>query len=451
LHFKVLTLNLSSFRLGVRCVQTAADIHTCYCISYQTLISDRRVDLYHIDGLEMIMSGGRDMWTQIGHMASGALLMLLFQQLFTSLTDYRTNSANLTYSAMDFPLHASRPKAGGLVSKFTSSPDYDQSNESMWKLELYSRLDRVQDKCGLLCELNDPELFKPYQLSVPEWPHWKLIHLPDWDTSQCTTFMTMVEADASDGKFPKKIPDELYPFFSMNGTVSMSYYRKDGDVLKRNYLDARTVPWSGELVDGLILKAIDGTLIGYTTDSAKIIRSMLATLPIAGARVLVIGSQSPWLEAICLSLGASEVTTLEYTEIKSDHPKVKALTPSALRMQYASGGLQPFDIIATHSSIEHSGLGRYRDALNPWGDLLATARAWCLTKPGGYMYLGLPSGSDGIQYNAGRTYGVIRWPLITSNWKPVQFTVVLNETEFKPWPLQRGVGGGHGMLFQKPF
>ena len=35
-----------------------------------------------------------------------------------------------------------------------------------------------------------------------------------------------------------------------------------------------------------------------------------------------------------------------------------------------------FDAVVSFSSIEHSGLGRYGDALNPWGDLIAAAQAW---------------------------------------------------------------------------
>ena len=30
--------------------------------------------------------------------------------------------------------------------------------------------------------------------------------------------------------------------------------------------------------------------------------------------------------------------------------------------------------------------------LNPWGDLIVMARAWCLVKPGGKALVGVPSG-----------------------------------------------------------
>lgn len=53
-----------------------------------------------------------------------------------------------------------------------------------------------------------------------------------------------------------------------------------------------------------------------------------------------------------------------------------------------------FDLVVTFSSVEHSGLGRYGDALNPWGDLIAMAKAWCITKTGGKALVGVPTGKD---------------------------------------------------------
>ena len=43
---------------------------------------------------------------------------------------------------------------------------------------------------------------------------------------------------------------------------------------------------------------------------------------VIGKNVLVIGSETPWVEAIFLSVGANHVTTLEYNKIISTHPQV---------------------------------------------------------------------------------------------------------------------------------
>merc|ERR1712187_872090 len=108
---------------------------------------------------------------------------------------------------------------------------------------------------------------------------------------------------------------------------------------------------------------------------------------------------------------------LEYRAIISEHPKIETYTPDLFRQKYKDGNLEEFDGVVTHSSLEHSGLGRYGDALNPWGDILAVARAWCVTKPGGFMWLGVPIGRDLVLYNWHRMYGKYRWSLLMTNWK----------------------------------
>jgi len=42
-----------------------------------------------------------------------------------------------------------------------------------------------------------------------------------------------------------------------------------------------------------------------------------------GKTCLVIGSQTPWIESMLLSLGAEKVTTFDYIQITSEHPQVK--------------------------------------------------------------------------------------------------------------------------------
>ena len=49
---------------------------------------------------------------------------------------------------------------------------------------------------------------------------------------------------------------------------------------------------------------------------------------IVGKKALVIGSETPWVEAILLALGAEHVTTLEYNRIISTHPQVLSFLSS---------------------------------------------------------------------------------------------------------------------------
>lgn len=177
---------------------------------------------------------------------------------------------------------------------------------------------------------------------------------------------------------------------------------------------------------------LEGT---YGTGETNMLVEALGHLKIEGASVLVIGSEKPWIEACALSFGASEVTTLEYGGIQSTHPRVSTLTPEQMRLS-APTFLNRFDAVITYSSVEHSGLGRYGDALNPWGDRQAMARAWCMTKPGGRLAVGLPHNDiDTIHYNAHREYGAIQLPHLLANWKQIWMTE--GETYQKIWVCEK--------------
>ena len=68
------------------------------------------------------------------------------------------------------------------------------------------------------------------------------------------------------------------------------------------------------------------------------------------------GSLHPWLEALLLLRGAAHITTFDYNKISSQHPEIETLLPGELSKKYFAG--VRFDVMATYSSIEHSGLGR---------------------------------------------------------------------------------------------
>uniref|UniRef100_A0A0N5ACQ4 Methyltransferase n=1 Tax=Syphacia muris TaxID=451379 RepID=A0A0N5ACQ4_9BILA len=126
--------------------------------------------------------------------------------------------------------------------------------------------------------------------------------------------------------------------------------------------------------------------------------------PLNGTMGMVIGSLSPWVEVI----------TQEYKKIISKHPKIGYLHPiELLAILFKNFRYQgQFGFVASFSSIEHSGLGRYGDALDPIGDFRELQKVRCLLKDGGYAFIGIPSGADGIMFNAHRIYGRARLPLL---------------------------------------
>jgi Caenorhabditis protein of unknown function, DUF268 len=236
----------------------------------------------------------------------------------------------------------------------------------------------------------------------------------------CAGLWSNAEIDASRPSGPApEIPASMLKHFVYGGRVNMG--RHATDLLNQPYLDNTQSTfrvWTQELIDDWAGKCGNGQLEGtYGLEATRTLLDGLKQMTsIPGGNVLVIGSELPWVEACVLFAGASMVTTLEYGPIVSNHPKVKTLVPSDARDAFATGTLPLFDAVVTFSSVEHSGLGRYGDALNPWGDLQAIARAWCITKAGGGLLLGVPVGADSITFNAHRVYGPIMLSHLTSNW-----------------------------------
>ena len=105
------------------------------------------------------------------------------------------------------------------------------------------------------------------------------------------------------------------------------------------------------------------SLFNYKSESLNSIshflyrRHIVEHIPVAGKHVLVIGSQSPWIEIILLNNGAKHITTFDYVPIKSEHPQVEVITPEGLADIYLNQETR-YDVMITFSSLEHSGLGR---------------------------------------------------------------------------------------------
>ena len=98
--------------------------------------------------------------------------------------------------------------------------------------------------------------------------------------------------------------------------------------------------------------------------------------------------------------------------------------------QFAHNNGVLFDGMVTFSSLEHSGLGRYGDQLNPWGDLVTMARAWCVVAPRGRALVGVPmAGHDLVCMNAHRMYGSVMLAHLFASWDVV-WAEVQNLTKY---------------------
>lgn len=157
---------------------------------------------------------------------------------------------------------------------------------------------------------------------------------------------------------------------------------------------------------------------GATYDEgARVVRRTLFAQPVKGLSGLVLGSLTPWAEGILLLHGATKTTTAEYSIIKAEDPRTQYVHIFDIIAKPVK-----YDFVFSYSSLEHDGLGRFGDPWHPNGDMETFARIhdhWL--KPGGKLYLALPTGADILNWNSHRVYGKIRWNRIIKlrSWKLV--------------------------------
>jgi len=193
----------------------------------------------------------------------------------------------------------------------------------------------------------------------------------------------------------------------------------------RQYGKPSTLLWTPAYINGLVRQAQHKILRGvYGSGETNCLADGVKHVDLNGKHVLVIGTQQPWVEAVCLANGARKVTTLEYSTINSTDPRISTMTPEDMRQLAIRKELPMFDVVVSFSSLEHSGLGRYGDALNPWGDIISLAKAHCITKPNGALVLAVMTanslggafGRERVRWNADRIYGKVMYPHLVANW-----------------------------------
>ena len=216
---------------------------------------------------------------------------------------------------------------------------------------------------------------------------------------------------------PRVPPQNLVKNFTMDGQCSFGQPR---------YLDdsaaSAALRFSAASFNSLLDRDRQGINVNHYYDKNKFKPALNTYIhAIKGKHVAVQGTEVPWAEAILLNLGADKVTTIEFRELYIEHPRVTVYTPFQYASRFLNRTAEKFDASVSYSSIEHTGLGRYGDPLMPHGDLEAIAQIWCSTKPGGYLFLALPTSSSLqeciLQWNAHRLYGYVRMQHLTANWK----------------------------------
>ena len=213
----------------------------------------------------------------------------------------------------------------------------------------------------------------------------------------------------------KTIPKSLLPAYTMNGNVKVfkMYY---------NNSVSQHLHWPNAYITKFI-RLYTWNNIRHNRHLPESYRNAslfhcqaFNKYPVKNKCAAVIGSLTPWIEAILINYGVAAVTTVEYNVPQCNHNKISTLSYSDFQKQS-----QKYDIIVTYSSIEHSGLGRYGDPLDPNGDLKTMETIREHLKPEGLLFWGAPVGRDALCWNAHRIYGSLRLAKIFKGFKELDW------------------------------
>ncbi|WKX89399.1 hypothetical protein Q1695_008783 [Nippostrongylus brasiliensis] len=209
---------------------------------------------------------------------------------------------------------------------------------------------------------------------------------------------------------PRDIPTALKEQYLLNNHVALKMIYSDTHPKKEDSVWSMIPQWM-ELPENDLYKISAYGLRG------KAVYHAFKHYPIHNKVGFVVGSERPWVEVYALLNGAKEVTTVEYQKLVIEGTnKVRYIHPVAFAEQWKENQ-GAFDFAASFSSIEHSGLGRYGDPLDPIGDLREVWKISCLLKQGGLLFLGLPRGDEVLVFNLHRIYGPIRLAMIMTGFE----------------------------------
>ena len=160
--------------------------------------------------------------------------------------------------------------------------------------------------------------------------------------------------------------------------------------------------WSNEMIDKMLelcnnLEYEKLSPNDYPKSSLQFVEVFNKFVSLSGKNCLVLGSISPWIECLLIHFNAKSVTTLDYIPPECNY-KINTLSMKNYKKE------TKYDVIVSFSSLEHDGLGRYSDPLNPNGDIDACIEAYTMLNEEGYFICGIPIGNGCIEGNLHRIY-----------------------------------------------
>lgn len=137
-----------------------------------------------------------------------------------------------------------------------------------------------------------------------------------------------------------------------------------------------------------------------------------------GSDVRYVGMLSQWVPT----------TFVDIRPLQVHLPGLDCRTGTVLDLPYADASLPSLSCLHV---VEHIGLGRYGDPLDPEGSAKAAAELSRVVSPGGRLYVSVPVGRPRVCYNAHRVFSPAEFVRAFPQLTLLEFSYVSDEGELK--------------------
>ena len=136
-----------------------------------------------------------------------------------------------------------------------------------------------------------------------------------------------------------------------------------------------------------------------------------------GSSVLTVSVLSAYVETIFV----------DYRPLKASLPGLTAIAGTILNLPFADNSLPSLSCLHV---IEHIGLGRYGDTLDPLGSVKAAIELQRVLRVGGSLFLSLPIGRERICFNAHRVHSAKSTVKLFPQMSLIEFSYVDDAGQF---------------------
>lgn len=210
------------------------------------------------------------------------------------------------------------------------------------------------------------------------------------------------------------LPEYLSENYTMNRKIPILYEYYDSSLKKK-------IIWEKEFIQLFINRFTRDNIYNKKygderfNGSALLFCQVFDKYDIKEKNIAIISSTIPWIEAICINYGASTINVINDIEI-NENDKIISISHENF-----NNSIKKYDIIITYSNVEHIGMGRWGEYLEPNGDIKEMSIIYDNLKNGGFCFCGIPVGKDCLVWNAHRIYGKIRLSYLIGNFNEIEW------------------------------